>query len=101
MTATQISLVIEGLVFMIALIGAVGGVWAKLTRTINDQDKRLVKAETELHHIHERDQKDGERWGKAFERFEALETEIGEIDKKVVRIEAKYAPSDWFVPRAF
>lgn len=86
---TYISLLIEGLVFLVVLISAVGGVWAKLTHAMAEQDKRLVKAETELEHLYARDKRDTERWSKAFERFETLENEISEIDKKVVRIDAK------------
>lgn len=85
---TYISLIIEGLIFLVALIGTVGGVWAKLTTTINEQGNRLAIAETKLESFEEQKQQDHETRKLIFERFDNLESEIGEIDKKVTRIDA-------------
>lgn len=86
---TYISLLIEGLVFLVVLISAVGGVWAKLTNTIAEQDKRLVRAETELDALADQRKQDQDHRKTVYSRFDNLESEIGEIDKKVARIEAK------------
>lgn len=87
--AEYIGLIIEGLIFMLALLGAVGSVWTKLTHQINEKDRRLVKVETELQALQERDRRDSERWETAFERFKTIEAEMGSIDKKVGIIAAR------------
>lgn len=86
---TYLSLLIEGLVFLVILISAVGGVWAKLTRDQTEQDKRLVKAETELEALKEQKRQDQETRKTIYSRFDKLETEISVIDKKVTQIDAK------------
>ena len=78
-----INIVIEFLVLITALAGAVIPVWVSSRNRIARLETRHEVLETELRHHKEQDEKDAKRWEEVFKRLGTLETHIAKIETTV------------------
>ena len=78
-----INIVIEFLVLITALAGAIIPVWVSSRNRISKLETRVEVQETELRHHKENDEKDTKRWEEVFKRLGNLETHLAKIETTV------------------